>query len=124
TARANLAPVLIHGPLPGGQLTTTTEVENYPGFPNGIHGPELMELFEKQAVRFGTKVIVDTVTEVIIKQSPFTLKTNSTTYTCDSLIVATGASPKYLCVEGEKDLMGYGVSTCATCDGAFFRNKT
>jgi thioredoxin reductase (NADPH) len=122
-ARANLAPVLIHGPLPGGQLTTTTEVENYPGFPEGVHGPELMTLMEKQATRFGTKIVVDSVIEANIKKAPFELKTNSASYTCDALVIATGAKPKLLNLESEKLLMGYGVSTCATCDGAFFRNK-
>lgn len=123
TARANLSPLLIHGPLPGGQLTTTTEVENFPGFPEGVMGPDLMQLMEKQAVRFGTTIVVDTVIEADARKTPFTLRTNSATYTCDALIVATGATPKYLGLENEKKLMGYGVSTCATCDGAFFRNK-
>jgi thioredoxin reductase (NADPH) len=123
TARANLSPLLIHGPLPGGQLTTTTEVENFPGFPEGVMGPDLMQLMEKQATRFGTTIVVDTVIDVNLKKRPFTVKTNSVTYTCDALIVASGATPKYLGLENEKKLMGYGVSTCATCDGAFFRNK-
>jgi len=123
TARANLAPVLIHGPLPGGQLTTTTEVENFPGFPEGVMGPDLMTKMEAQAVRFGTTVKVDTVTSIDISKRPFTLKTNSASFTCDALIVATGAAPKLIGLPEEKTLMGYGVSTCATCDGAFFRNK-
>ena len=123
TARANLSPLLIHGPLPGGQLTTTTEVENYPGFAEGIMGPELMQVMEKQAVRFGTKVIVDTVVSADLKASPKVLKTNKVTYTCDALIIATGATPKTIGLKEESELMGYGVSTCATCDGAFFRNK-
>ena len=123
TARANLAPTLIHGPLPGGQLTTTTEVENFPGFPDGVMGPDLMTHMEKQAVRFGTKVIVDTITSVDTSKRPFTLKGSSQSYTCDALIIATGAAPKLLNIPSEKALMGYGVSTCATCDGAFFRNK-
>ncbi|MBN8547690.1 MAG: thioredoxin-disulfide reductase [Deltaproteobacteria bacterium] len=123
TARANLSPLLIHGPLPGGQLTTTTEVENFPGFPEGIMGPDLMQTMEKQAARFGTTIVVDTVIEANIKSRPFTLKTNSATYTCDALIISTGATPKYLGLENERKMMGYGVSTCATCDGAFFRNK-
>ncbi|MCB0351885.1 MAG: thioredoxin-disulfide reductase [Bdellovibrionales bacterium] len=123
TARANLEPLLIHGPLPGGQLTTTTDVENYPGFPEGIMGPDLMQNMEKQAKRFGTEIVVDTVIEADLRSRPFTLKTNSFEFQCDALIVATGAAPKYLGVPGEKELLGFGVSTCATCDGAFFRNK-
>ena len=123
TARANLAPTLIHGPLPGGQLTTTTEVENYPGFPEGVQGPDLMSHMQKQAERFGTKIVVDTVLEADIRKKPFTLKTNKETFTCDALIIATGAAPKLLNLPSEKAMMGYGVSTCATCDGAFFRNK-
>ncbi len=123
SSRASLKPVLVHGPLPGGQLTTTTDVENYPGFPEGIMGPDLMQLFQKQAERFGTKVIVDTVTSVNLDARPFTLKTSKLTLTCDALIIATGAVPKYLGLPEEKDLLGYGLSTCATCDGAFFRGK-
>lgn len=123
TARANLSPVLIHGPLPGGQLTTTTEVENFPGFEHGIMGPDLMQTMEKQAQRFGTKTIVDKINSVSLAQRPFTLTGQNTTYTCDVLIVATGATPKLLGLPEEKELMGYGVSTCATCDGAFFRER-
>ena len=123
TARASLSPLLIHGPLAGGQLTTTTEVENFPGFPEGIQGPELMELFEKQAKRFGTKIEVGTVTEVDLSKRPFALQKGATTYTCDTLIISTGANPKWLGIPGEKDLTGFGVSSCATCDGAFFRNQ-
>ena len=123
TGRANLQPTLIHGPLPGGQLTTTTEVENFPGFPEGIMGPDLMTAMEKQAVRFGTKIVVDTVTSADLSKRPFVLKTNSNTFTCDALIISTGATSKLIGLAEEKELMGYGVSTCATCDGAFFRNK-
>ncbi len=123
TARANLSPVLIHGPLPGGQLTTTTEVENFPGFPDGVMGPDLMAQMEKQAARFGTDIKVETITDADLRSRPFTLRTSGTTYTCDALIVATGATAKLLGLPSEKALMGYGVSTCATCDGAFFRNK-
>lgn len=123
TARAALNPMLIHGPLPGGQLTTTTEVENFPGFPEGIMGPELMELFEKQAQRFGTKIEVGMVESVELTNRPFTLKTSSKSYTCDSLIIATGATPRWLGLPSEKELTGFGVSSCATCDGAFFRNQ-
>jgi thioredoxin reductase (NADPH) len=124
TARANLKPLLIHGPLPGGQLTTTTEVENFPGFEHGIMGPDLMLNMEKQAKRFGTEIKTDVILETSLKNRPFSLKGQSgTEYTCDVLIIATGASAKYLNIPGEKELMGYGVSTCATCDGAFFREK-
>jgi len=123
TARANLAPVLIHGPLPGGQLTTTTEVENYPGFPEGVMGPELMQLMEKQAVRFGTSIRQALVTKADLSKRPFILETTAGTQSCDVLIIATGAAPRLLGLPAEKELMGYGVSTCATCDGAFFRNK-
>ncbi len=123
TSRANLSPVLIHGPMPGGQLTTTTEVENYPGFKNGIMGPDLMLAMEAQAKRFGTEVVVDTVVEADLSSRPFQLKTNNASYTCDTLIISTGASPRLLGLDAEKELMGYGVSTCATCDGAFFRDK-
>jgi thioredoxin reductase (NADPH) len=123
TARASLNPLLIHGPLAGGQLTTTTDVENFPGFPEGIMGPELMQLMEKQAVRFGTKIAVDTIVKADVTQRPIKLEGQSGTYTCDSLIISTGAAPKYIGAQNERELLGYGVSTCATCDGAFFRNK-
>ena len=123
TGRANLSPLLIHGPLPGGQLTTTTEVENFPGFPEGVMGPDLMQHMEKQATRFGTKIHVGVVTSVELSKRPFTLSTDTEKFTCDTLIIATGATPKYIGLPSEKALMGYGVSTCATCDGAFFRNQ-
>jgi thioredoxin reductase (NADPH) len=124
TSRANLSPVLIHGPLPGGQLTTTTEVENFPGFPEGVMGPDLMQLMEKQAIRFGTKIMVNQVVKTELQGRPFRLTlSNESTVTCEVLIIATGAAPRLLGLEEEKTLMGYGVSTCATCDGAFFRNK-
>ncbi len=123
TSRASLEPLLIHGPLPGGQLTTTTDVENFPGFPEGIMGPDLMNNFEEQAKRFGTEIHVDTVTEVDLSSKPYKLKTNSEEFTCDTLIIATGANPRYLGLDQEKELLGFGVSTCATCDGAFFRDK-
>lgn len=122
-ARANLEPLLLHGPLPGGQLTTTTDVENYPGFPDGILGPDLMQAFEAQAKRFGTEIVIDTIQEASLANRPFELRSEATEYTCDALIIATGASPRLLGIPGEKELMGYGVSTCATCDGAFFRDK-
>ena len=123
TARASLEPLLLHGPLAGGQLTTTTDVENFPGFPEGIMGPELMQRMEQQATKFGTKIAVDTVVKADLSHRPFTLVGESGVYTCDSLIVATGAAPKYIGAKNERELLGYGVSTCATCDGAFFRNK-
>jgi len=123
TSRANLSPVLLHGPLPWGQLSTTTDVENYPGFSDGIMGPDLMEVMEKQAKRFGTNIVVDTVKEADLSKRPFVLKTDKDSYSCDTLIIATGATPRLLGVRGESELMGYGVSTCATCDGAFFRDK-
>ena len=123
TSRANLSPLLIHGPLPGGQLTTTTDVENYPGFPEGVMGPDLMQLFEKQAVRFGTQIEVDTITAVDLSSRPFKLSSDKQEYSCEALIIATGANPRFLGIPGEQELMGFGVSTCATCDGAFFRDK-
>jgi thioredoxin reductase (NADPH) len=123
TARASLNPLLIHGPLAGGQLTTTTDVENFPGFPEGVMGPELMQLMEKQAVKFGTTIAVDTIVKAEVTQRPIKLVGQSGTYTCDALIVSTGAAPKYIGAQNERELLGYGVSTCATCDGAFFRNK-
>lgn len=123
TARAGLAPLLLHGPLPGGQLTTTTEVENFPGFSDGIMGPDLMEVMEKQAKRFGTVVAQDLITEADLSSAPFKLKGNRTDVTCDTLIISTGANPKYIGLPNELSLLGYGVSTCATCDGAFFREK-
>ena len=123
TARASLNPVLIHGPLAGGQLTTTTDVENFPGFPEGVMGPDLMLTMEKQAKRFGTDIKVDTIVQADLSKRPFALKGQSRSYTCDALIIATGAAPKYIGAKNERELLGYGVSTCATCDGAFFRNK-
>lgn len=123
TARANLSPLLLHGPLAGGQLTTTTDVENFPGFPEGVMGPDLMQLMEKQAARFGTTIKVDTIVKANTSRRPFLLEGQSGSYSCDALIIATGAAPKYIGAKNERELLGYGVSTCATCDGAFFRNK-
>ena len=123
-ARANQTPLLITGNEIGGQIATTNEVENYPGFPDGITGPELVAVMQKQAERFGARVEIDYVTKVNLKTHPFELETeNGKTYHAKSLIVATGASARKLDVPGEKELAGRGVSYCATCDGFFFRNK-
>jgi thioredoxin reductase (NADPH) len=123
TARAGLSPILFHGPLPGGQLTTTTEVENFPGFPEGIQGPDLMKNMEYQARRFGTEILQELITKIDLKQRPFLISSSNRTLTCDAVILASGATPKSLGIPGEKELTGFGVSTCATCDGAFFRNQ-
>ncbi len=119
--RANLHPVVIDGTQPGGQLTTTTEVENFPGFPEGIMGPELMDNMRKQAERFGTQFIFDQVVSVDLKSHPKKIKLGSQELLAEAVIIATGAAPKLLGLEAEKKLMGRGVSTCATCDGAFFK---
>ena len=123
SARANLAPIVFAGHMYGGQLMLTTEVENYPGFVDGIMGPELMEAFRAQAERFGSIVHNVDVTEVDFGRRPFVVRTAEDEYTADSVIVATGASARWLDVPGEARLRGRGVSTCATCDGAFFRDK-
>jgi thioredoxin reductase (NADPH) len=122
-ARANLAPLVFAGHMYGGQLMLTTEVENYPGFPEGIMGPELMEAFRAQAERFGSVIHDVDVTEADFSVRPFVLRTAEESYTADSVIVATGASARWLNIPGEARLRGRGVSTCATCDGAFFRQK-
>ena len=122
-ARANLEPMVVEGSQPGGQLTITTDVENYPGFPKGVLGPDLMDEFKRQAGRFGTETIFGDVTAVNVNQKPFQVVVEKETYSCDALIVATGASAKLLGLESENKLMGYGVSACATCDGFFFKEK-
>jgi thioredoxin reductase (NADPH) len=123
TARANLAPLLIEGIEAGGQLMLTTDVENYPGFVDGIMGPELMENMRKQSARFGTEILTDNVTSVDLSKSPFEVRTSTETIMARSLIISTGASAKMLGVPGERELLGHGVSTCATCDGFFFRDQ-
>ncbi|MEW5755788.1 MAG: thioredoxin-disulfide reductase [Pseudomonadota bacterium] len=123
-ARANLKPVQITGMQQGGQLTTTTDVDNWPGDHEGVQGPELMVRMQKHAERFGTEIIFDHINETNLKQRPFTLKGDSGTYTCDALIIATGASAKYLGLASEEAFKGRGVSGCATCDGFFYRNQT
>ena len=122
-ARANLHPMLITGKEPGGQLTTTTDVDNWPGDVEGLQGPALMDRMQQHAERFQTKMIYDHIVEADLKQRPFVLKGDTETYTCDALIIATGASARYLGLESEKAYQGRGVSACATCDGFFYRNK-
>lgn len=123
TGRANLEPLMFEGYFSGGQLMLTTEVENYPGFPEGVMGPDFMMDLRKQSERFGTRIVTKDVTAVDLTQRPFKVEVENDVYYAHSVIISTGASAKLLGLESEKRLMGHGVSTCATCDGAFFRNK-
>ena len=122
-ARANLSPVLITGIAPGGQLTTTTDVDNWPADWEGVQGPALMERFQKHAERFETEIVFDQVHTAHLREKPFRLEGDSGTYTCEALVIATGASAKYLGIESEQRYMGKGVSACATCDGFFYRGQ-
>jgi len=121
--RADLLPVVFEGHQPGGQLTITTDVENYPGFPEGLMGPDMMELFRKQAHRFGATSVYKSVDEVDFSKRPFTVVADGETYRAKSIIISTGASAKLLNIPSETEYMGYGVSACATCDGFFFKNQ-
>ncbi len=123
TGRANLEPLVLEGPQPGGQLTITTDVENYPGFPEGVEGPEMMQLFRTQAERFGADCRFETVEKVDFSQPPFTVTSEKGTYAGHTVIAATGASAKWLGLESEKKYQGQGVSACATCDGFFFKDQ-
>lgn len=123
TARANLKPLVIEGYGAGGQLMITTDVENYPGFPEGVTGPDLMMNFRTQAEKFGTRFLTEDVTKVDFSQKPFTVEVDDKVFKANSIIVSTGATAKLLGLESENKFMGHGVSACATCDGSFFRNK-
>ena len=122
-ARANLNPVLLTGLAPGGQLMITTDVDNWPADASGVQGPELMERFQKHAERFETEIVFDHIVSAHLGERPFRLEGDSATYTCDALIIATGASARYLGMESEKKFMGKGVSACATCDGFFYKKQ-
>jgi thioredoxin reductase (NADPH) len=122
-ARANLNPVLITGIQQGGQLTTTTDVDNWPGDADGVQGPELMERMQRHAERFGTEIVFDHINKVALQQPPFRLSGDSGEYSCDALIIATGATAKYLGLDSEEQFKGRGVSACATCDGFFYKNQ-
>jgi thioredoxin reductase (NADPH) len=122
-ARANLNPVMVTGIQPGGQLTTTTDVDNWPGDQEGVQGPELMERMKQHAERFETEILFDHINKTDLSKRPFTLYGDSATYTCDALIIATGASARYLGLDSEEAFKGKGVSACATCDGFFYRNQ-
>lgn len=122
-ARANLSPILFEGPEPGGQLMQTTDVENFPGFPEGILGPDMMKKFREQAKRFGTEIVSERVESIDFSARPFSFVAKGTTYTAETIIVSTGATARRLGLESEKQLYGRGVSACATCDGFFFKEK-
>ena len=122
-ARSELKPLMFEGSTPGGQLMLTTEVENFPGFPGGLMGPEMMEMFKKQSERFGTRILSENVTGVDFSVHPFVVTTPTATHSSDAIIISTGATATWLNVPGEKEYYGRGVSACATCDGFFFKNK-